>query len=276
MSYTPKPGDEVYSPDGELGIYVSPATGGGHIVEPMVEDGDGVNEPVSYYAEGVAIWQAAHRQPPRPMLDQAIAQQQEKLAALRREISEIEQQKRTAAASHREILERLKQHEQLRYVDDFLNKAITHYVLEIEGVVQVLDSKAFSEHRGFGYSERLLTLWAHVDRQGTSLRWTVKVDSGYSDQREIHAFPGIDPAMEKARELVTLKMKKAVNEVAAPYGHSASLAIKSAKSLGMEPLPELLQALRDREIREAQALLDKATKDADAARAALAKSTAAA
>lgn len=271
MSYTPKAGDEVYSSAGELGLYVSLANGGGHIVQPMIEDGDDVNEPASHYVDGVALWPNVYRQPPRPMLDDAIAQQQQKLAALRREVAEAEAQKFLALSDQRAVMERLKQHKELQYVDDFLNATITHYVVEVDSRVRVMDSLAFSQERSFGYSERLLTLAARVDNNCKSLKWIVKTDGVYSGQREIYAFPGAEPAMEKARELVTLKMKKAAADVASGYGYGADNALADAMAIGMEPLPELVQALRDRGIREAQEQLKKATEQAQAANQRLAE-----
>ena len=91
-----KAGDTVYSADGGVAIYVAHARGGGHIVQPLIEDGDGFSEPESHYVDGVEIWPNCHRKPPQPKLDAEIRAQTEKLAALRREIYEAECTKREA------------------------------------------------------------------------------------------------------------------------------------------------------------------------------------
>jgi len=120
MSYIPKAGDTVYSHDGAMALYVSPAKGGGYIVQPLIEDGDGISEPAGHYADGVDIWHSVYPAPPQPKLDAEIAAQGERLAALRREVMEAERLKRESTAGQKELLERLKQHAALRYVDDMI------------------------------------------------------------------------------------------------------------------------------------------------------------
>ena len=121
MTPTPiKAGDTVYSADGGMALYVAHARGGGHIVQPLIEDGDGFSEPESHYVDGVEIWPNCHRKPPQLKLDTEIRAQTEKLAALRREIAEAERTKREAQRDGAALLDRLKQNAALRYVDDLM------------------------------------------------------------------------------------------------------------------------------------------------------------
>ena len=119
--YTPKAGDEIYNLHGEIGLYVSRAKGGGHIVQPLFEDGDGVTEPESHYADGVAIWPRVYKEPPQPMLDKAIAEQQARLAALLHDAPEyvvgdmISPFKAVIGASYKSVEKRL-QYEELLWV----------------------------------------------------------------------------------------------------------------------------------------------------------------
>lgn len=113
-------GDTVYSIDGAMALYVSTAKGGGYIVQPLIEDGDGYSEPAGLYADGVEIWPTVYTSPPQPKLESEIAAQQERLTALRGEVADLERQKREAARDQRDVAERLKQHAALKYIDDMI------------------------------------------------------------------------------------------------------------------------------------------------------------
>ncbi len=130
MPHIPKAGDTVYNVDGEMALYVSAAKGGGHIVQPLIQDGDGVTEPESHYVDGVALWPQVYREPPQPMLDQAIAEQQARLALLRGEVRALEQQKREAERDQSALKERLAVHQALARLDDLLSGRVTHYVID--------------------------------------------------------------------------------------------------------------------------------------------------
>ncbi len=121
MTPTPiKAGDTVYSADGGMALYVSTAHGGGHIVQPLIEDGDGIHEPESHYADGVEIWPTCYLEPPQLKLDAQIREQTEKLAALRREVAEVERLKLEVQREGAALQDRLKQHAALRYLDDLI------------------------------------------------------------------------------------------------------------------------------------------------------------
>ena len=254
-------GQTVYNVDGRQAIYVT-RVDGGHIVQPLYEDGDGVTEPGSYYAEGVDLWTAVHATAPREKLQADIAMATKKLAALRHEISEAEMQRLQSQRGQREVIERLKQHEALCYLDEFLNAQITHYVLQDEGQWVVMDSAAFNATRSVGYSERVLSLYARVNSKGTALSWQVK----HSDigGREIFAFPDANKAVAKLQEIVTAQMQEVVSTLrrGGTVYNDASL-IKHVLALGMQPLPELVELLRARDTKAAQEAL-KAAQDAAA------------
>lgn len=117
---TPKAGETVYSIHGEMAIYVSRAKGGGHIVQPLIDGGDGFSEPDGQYVDGVALWPSVYREPPQPMLDESIAAQEARLAILRGEVRAMEKQKSDAEREQSGLMARLKQQAALRYVDDLI------------------------------------------------------------------------------------------------------------------------------------------------------------
>jgi hypothetical protein len=269
MQHTFTLDQRVYSADGRAGMYVAEVVGG-HAVQPLFEDGDGVTEPATHYAEGIEVWPSVHAEPPRALLDAAIAERRAALAKLQAEVADLERSKREAMRDRSEVLARLAQHEELRYLDNFLNATITHYVMQIDGEWVVLDTAAFCQARSLSYSERVLTLTARVTEKGKALHWMVKTSSDYP--REIFAFPDEQQAKEKACGQVSNELKRMHTELLRgnqPW--NADSALKNASALGMEPPAELLQALRELHRKQAQALLDKAQQDAAIARAALLK-----
>lgn len=271
MPYTPKAGDTVYSIDGGMALYVSTAKGGGYIVQPLIEDGDGVTEPESYYADGVEIWHSVYQEPPQPKMDAEIKAQQQKLAAIKAEIADLDRQRRQSMADQHAVRERLQQHEALRYVDDFLNARITHYVTEVEGVITVMDSKAFNAHRSFSYSERVLTLFASVRHDAKALDWRIKVDNGYSGQREIWFFPDEEKARAQALAMLAEKTARAVATLRRDgQTYEAERVMNNAKSLGVEPSADLLAAYREHQIKVARAAVETAQAQAANAQAKLA------
>lgn len=268
--YTPRAGDTVYGHDGAMAIYVSPAQGSGHIVQPLIQDGDGVTEPESYFADGVAIWPSVYPSAPLQKLDAEIAAKAEKLEALRREIAQAEQERHKSLRDQQAVRDRLKTHEALVYLDDFLNAKITHYVVEVDGQLKILDTEAFGKERSFGYSERVLSLVAAVRGGKNALDWSIKIENGYGS-REISAFPDEEKARAHAHALITEKMTKAAASLRRDgYLSTAESALRNAQALGMEPLPELLAAIRDCHIKVAQQKAEAARKSLAEAEAVLA------
>jgi len=255
-----KAGETVYSHIGEMAIYVTQAKGGGHIVQPLIADGDGVTEPESYFPDGVALWPSVYSSAPRQKLDAEIAAKSERLAALRREIAQAELERQKSLRDQQAVRDRLAAHEALVYLDDFLNAKITHYVVDLDGQIQVLDTAAFCQKREFGYSERVLTLTASVRNGQTTLAWRIKNDSGYSS-REINAFPDEEKARAFALSLITERMKKVAADLRRDgYVSNADHALTNAKALGIEPLPELVDAINDKALKDAKAKAEAARK----------------
>ena len=256
-------GQTVYGTDGRSAIYVA-RVDDGHIVQPLYEDGGGMDEPPFFYAEGADLWPTAHANPPREVLHAEIATLERRIAALRQEAQELQRAQHEAARTQREVMERLKQHEALRYLDDFLNAQITHYVTDVEGQTVVMDSKAFNESRTFGYSERVLALFARTREGKTALEWQIKAPNDLG-AREIWAFPDEDKARAQAALVMTEKMQAALRDLKQGHAWKLDSVLKNAAALRVEPLPELMAAKREHEIREATAAHTKAAEAAAAA-----------
>lgn len=260
-------GDRVYNAGGRAALYVTEVSGA-HVVQPLIEAGDGDDGPLWEDVDGVALWPEVYREPPRQKLDDEIAKVRAQLIELRSEVGTLSAQKREAQRDMADVLERLKQYEALRYLDQFLHAEITHYVSEVEGQIVVQDAKAFNEATGLSYHERVLSLWAQVRDRSKTLQWKIKADFG---ERDIWAFPDAEKAHVKAAEIVAARMRDELN-ILRRGGTSfrCDAVLKNARSLGVEPLPELVEIQRSNQLKSAQAAVENARNTFDKAQATLA------
>lgn len=117
------PGDEVYSIHGEAGRYVA-SCASGHIVEPIWEDGDG--DPS--YADAVT-WREVFTKPPVQKLQAEVAAVEKALAVCRAALEKVRAERREFDGEERARLARIKAHEELAQLDEFLAGRITHFVV---------------------------------------------------------------------------------------------------------------------------------------------------
>lgn len=256
MSRTPKAGDTVYSVNGQMAMYVSTANGGGHIVQPLIEDGDGVSEPESHYADGVDIWPTVYLEPPKPKLDAEIARQQEKLTALRVEVSELERQKREAAQGQREVKERLAQHTALRYIDEMVAGRVPPLCVRFHAyrapeIIPTADALK-NPDRDRSYREPAFKLLTLFGSSAGDLQWHVNHYSDGSGQwTELHFVATQDEGLAEIRRRYALAVDewRARGEDRKHYGDAIGWAV--ALPNGWIEVPEDVAAYIDAKKREA-------------------------
>ncbi len=278
MSYIPKAGDTVYSISGEMALFVSTAKGGGYIVQPLFEDGDGVTEPESQYAEGVSIWPSVHKEPPQPLLDARIAEQEARLAMLRGEVRAIEQQKRALEADQRTMKDRFALHEQLTWIDDLLAGRFTHYVVkdgDYSDFWTVKTAEDFRKDRSG--SQVRLQLYVSTHERGESFAW--KVIQGSPGDRFDDKSRGVIPCKSEAEAIAKRNtlLQEALTKFSAAHHNAGAYQLRQAVQrctvAGVEVPAAVLEDLRQRELREAQAAHTKAREALTVAEAELARLT---
>lgn len=272
MPYQPKPGNTVYNVEGEMALYVTTAKGGGYIVQPLIEDGDGVTEPESHYVDGVAIWPQVYREPPAPMLDQAIAEQQARLALLRGEVRAIEQQKREAERDQTALKERLGVHQALARLDDLLSGRVTHYVIDKSENSNhnwvVVPADKFFELRTH-YATVSLTL--HTSLHGgnrAGVQWKFAAAPERDEGRAAFAFTSEAEARAKVVEIVAASLQETARHSSNSYWLRQRIQWADVQGVAV---PEDVRAkLIELERGEAHAARDKAHQEFAAAQARLA------
>lgn len=267
MTHTPKAGDTVYNVNGEMALYVSPAQDGGHIVQPLLQDGDGVTEPESHYVDGVALWPKVYKEPPQPMLDQAIAEQQARLAVLRGEVRDLERQKREAELGHSALKERLAVHQALARLDDLLSGRVTHYVIDKSENSNhnwvVVPAAEFFQLRTH-YSTVSLTLQTSLySNNRGGMQWKFSGAPDRDAGRDAFAFMSEAEARAKVAELVHASLHETAKHASNSYW--LRQRIQWADAQGVAVPDEVRQKLIQLERTEAESAEAKARQDLEAA-----------
>lgn len=273
--HTPKAGDTVFNAGGEMGLYVSTAKGGGYIVQPLIEDGDGVTEPECHYADGVAIWPKVYKEPPQPMLDQSIAEQQARLSALRSEVRTMEQQRREAERYQSALKERLAMHQALARIDDLLSGRVTHYVVDRSENSNhnwvVVSAEEFFKLRTH-YSTVAMTLHVSLHSGSRSvIQWKFSANPERDAGRDAFAFMSEADARAKVTELVRASLHESAKHSSNAYW--LRQRCQWADAQGVAVPDDIRLKLSQIERAEAEAAREKAKAALQAAEDALAKAT---
>lgn len=123
MKHTPK--TRVFLLTGQEAVYVAP-DGQGHIVRPLYEAHRGDQE---YMAEGDLTSVAeVFKKPPTAKLHAEVLALNRQIEDGEARLATISEQEHEIAEGQRERMKRLKKHDALKLIDDFLDGKITHLV----------------------------------------------------------------------------------------------------------------------------------------------------
>lgn len=271
-AYVPKAGDTVYNMHGEMGLYVSTAKGGGYIVQPLIEDGDGVSEPMSQYAEGVDVWVSVFRQPPKPMIDGDIATLEARLSTLRQEVYALEAQKREAERDQSALKDRIGVHQALARIDDLLSGRVTHYVIDKSeshnhNWVVVPAEQFFTLRTHYSIASLTLHTQLYSTTKGAA-QWKFSANAERDTGRDAFACMSEAEARAKVEELVHASLHESAKHSSNAYW--LRKRIQWADAQGVSVPAEVRAKLIDLDRRETAFAIDKAKKDLEEAQARLA------
>lgn len=261
MSNEIKPGDTIYSQHGEEGVLVA-ASGGAYIVRPIFVDEDGPQE------GDIVTWGKVFRTPPAPKLDAETADAEARLQKLRKELSEMQSQRYAFDREEKARIDRLKQHEELECLDQWLCGQVTHYVAisQYGFGVKIIPVGETIENYSSPYGYGLLTLQAYQSHQTNGIRWTVY----YRDKKRhynsdavterVFLCCGEDAAKAKAAEIVKAAVDK---QMALPHEKRSDLdrIIQHANNYGIPVPQELADSLKLLTTKHIQGYIDQKTKE---------------
>lgn len=267
------PGTTVYNLSGLSAKYVTATADGAHIVRPLYEVLRGDE---SYDQEGdVTQWSAVYLTPPREKLDATIAS----LSAQIEELHKTAQAQRLAARQAEDEMkarrDRIKQHEKLALLDDYLAGKITHYVMRLNHrhsekllgirVTSVKDEPCDCDRDDRWKRDKNLKLLCLFGTSKGDISWKI---SQYSDGSgytwtDVTPFTSLEAAQAFARQCYEAEVANWRAKVANAW--SPQGIINQAKALGL-PVPEdAVEAKRADEIAAANHAVVEASEKLKAA-----------
>lgn len=192
---------EVYDEHGNAYNYIA-ASQGEHIVREVLED----FEYGGSYSGEVRVLRNVFTSADggRQKMESQLARLNDQIAAARLELHEVQCAIHSANKEVSERAERLKQHEQLAFLDDYLQGKITHYV-EISDYgygCEIIPVNSTSDIERGDRKFRLLTLSGSEDYRGR-IHWQLnRYSDGSGSNKTVYPCRSLEEAQTKARQFL--------------------------------------------------------------------------
>lgn len=267
-AFTPKPGDQVFSPWGAAAEYVCNVPAQGHIVLPFY---DGPDDGAPILGEATC-WSAVYEKPPTEVLNKEIAQLVETKNALHDEVATLREERYAMEQGSKARMAKLQRHEKLKRLEDFLDGKLTHYAVIPDygspSVMAVADAK--SDESRFSSATRLLSLFG---QSNGDIAWRLHRYSDGSGSSSMDVVPCCSEAeaikaIRERSEVVFdawLKGKRSYQEEGCKAGGFATVSTQ----FGFSVPPELVEWEHTASISNAEDVVKKAKVALDAAQAKL-------
>lgn len=249
-------GQTVYTENGQECIYVANSLGD-HIIRQVFDYEN--HEP--HYGKPIVVT-TVFNEPPVPRLNAQVVELEEKLATKRKELTDLNRQLLDINRDQKERMDRLKQHESLKRLDDFLAGKITHMVVCNWGSVMVKPLIQALQREDCDRDLKLLTLYG---RTNGDLQWRINFWSdGSGSSTEAYPFTNEEEAMAFAKEYVAEKLADCIDGKFGQNGAGFPVGLpewsKNAQSYGIH-VPESASAmLRDYRTKNLQKAVEDAKK----------------
>jgi hypothetical protein len=229
----PIEGDTVYDRNGHSAEYVA-QLGTSHLVRPWVTITSWDGEDTYSEPAGIDVWPEVFLAAPTAVLEAEIVDLQAQIDAKRLELSVATDEAAGFIRGEKERLSRIKRHEALERLDDFISGKITHVVKRSVGAISVHEFKEVFEPNG-RYGRDGLKLLTLFGKPGLGLQWKV---NHYSDGSgsDTEVFPCT--SREEAVSVATGLIKEAYDTQS---GYWLGVAAKSADQLGLQ-VPNAVRA----------------------------------
>jgi uncharacterized membrane protein len=251
MGATFTAGATVYDRHGRAGRYVA-RVDSGYVIEQIYEDSE-TGDP---YPGPVDTWREVFTTPPTEQLHVEVRELEQQAASIRQQLDAMREERRALDAEHKARAERIKRHEQLARLDDFIAGRITHFVV-IGGSVKVQEAakELASDESRYDKALRLLSLYGGTKGD---LTWKLnRYSDGSGSSTEVIPCLSFDEAMAAARKRVAADMD-ALRPVVADRPWQMEGTLKSAAELGMEVPADLAALMSAYRLKTARDQLEKA------------------
>lgn len=238
----------VYTADGRAVRVITALPDGRLVVELAVEHGD---DDELYFTGQTEIVGRVFDNPPVEAQHKEIAHLESMVTQLRNKLSTLQGEVSKAEHAHKERLAKLKQYEPLKFIEDFLDGKLTHYVIvgrynseiiRLSTPAEEIDTESRWEKK-----QKLLSLFGTPSTR--EIGW-------WLDQEQVFPFTSLEAARAKAAELLTKAF-----DLARTHPFNAERVVQSAKAINMPVPDDILQLVREQREKSAQTAVEKARKE---------------
>lgn len=254
-------GQTVYAEDGQEFEYVA-AVDGGHVVQPSYFRSDD-DEP--YFATPIVVEQV-FAAPLTVKYHTEVAKLDEQLAAKRDELAAIRSELNVLVRDEKARMARLKQHQALALLDDYLAGKISHFVVvpEYSGRIEVQTfAEALASQDRYDKDMKLLSLYGGSNGD---LQWRIHrySDGSGNNKTDVYPFLSEAEAIAGAQRIIAERLAALEDRALAGYSSTEEL-LRAAERYGVPVPADLLAkrhagllALKEKEVAEKEAALAKA------------------
>jgi hypothetical protein len=187
-------GDTVYSIHGQQGAYIA-SYGGSHLVAPEYEDGD-YGEP---HWGAPEEWREIFSTPPTVKLEAKVDELDKLITEKRDELKRIKKELDESGRKYQEQLKKLKQHQALSRIEDYLDGKFTHFLDVGYGVKLISKEDALKSHDKYDRDMKLLTLFG---RTNGDLQWRInRYYDGSGSNTDVYPCESEEEAIAIVRKL---------------------------------------------------------------------------
>lgn len=258
-------GDTVFDIHGRQGAYIA-SYGGYHLVAPEYDGGD-YGEPSWGAPEQ---WDQIYLKPPTQKLEAKVDELDKLITEKRNKLKRVNEELDQAGRRHQEQLKKLKQHQALQRIEDYLDGKFTHFlhVTDYYGPKIITKDQALDQNDRWDKELKLLTLFG--DTKG-NLQWRINKyrDGSGSSWDEVYPVSSEEEAIAIARRLFADAVTEWREQEKKHYGRAVNWANRNDN--GWLEVPEdLRDYLRGLELSAKQGAIETARKALEKAQADLA------
>lgn len=255
-------GDTVFDIHGRQGAYIA-SYGGYHLVAPEYDGGD-YGEPSWGAPEQ---WDQIYLNPPTQKLEAKVDELDKLITEKRNELKRVNTELDQAGRQYQEQLKKLKQHQALRRIEDYLDGKFTHFlhVCDYYGPKIITKDEALDQNDRWDKELKLLTLFG--DTKG-DLQWRINKyrDGSGNSWNDVHPVSSEEEAIAIARRLFADAVTEWREQEKKHYGRAVNWANRNEK--GWLDVPgDLRDYLRGLELSAKQGAIETARKALEKAQA---------
>ncbi len=244
----------IFLDDGTEAELVSTLESGSHLVRPVILYADEFNENWEP-AEQIVEVQRIHDKPPIKKYSDEIEQARTTLANVKAQVAEVARTLKDTQTKHADILKRAEADGAIKYVFDFLDGKITHFISKEYSNYKILTlEEALTDNGDYRKELRLLTLSGGTHHSGGVVWQMNRYRDGSGADHRVLPFRSRDEALV---EMERMLLDESAELMAKWQTYQADTIYASAKAYGIELPQEFVDLRRNQKTKERQKRIEE-------------------